>query len=116
MASSLLPECTPLKAAYDSCFNAWFEGYLEPAVAAYTSSNDRAVYAKKKADEYEEKCGKLWTSYQACVQVCHTLLGLTHAYKPSNAQKAVKERGLDDMLRDARQENPLQTAPTPNHS
>lgn len=31
---SLNPECTPLKHAYDSCFNAWFEGYLKPAVVA----------------------------------------------------------------------------------
>jgi hypothetical protein len=29
---SLSPECTPLKQRYDSCFNAWFEGYLQPAL------------------------------------------------------------------------------------
>ncbi|WVQ69075.1 uncharacterized protein L199_007287 [Kwoniella botswanensis] len=35
---SLSPECTPLKHRYDSCFNAWFEGYLQPALAAASSS------------------------------------------------------------------------------
>jgi len=29
---SLSPKCTPLKQQYDSCFNAWFEGYLQPAL------------------------------------------------------------------------------------
>ncbi|WRT64953.1 uncharacterized protein IL334_001894 [Kwoniella shivajii] len=36
---SLSPECTPLKHRYDSCFNAWFEGYLQPALAASTSTS-----------------------------------------------------------------------------
>lgn len=29
---SLDPQCTPLKHRYDSCFNLWFEGYLQPAL------------------------------------------------------------------------------------
>ncbi|KAK4688370.1 TRIAP1/MDM35 family protein, partial [Tremellales sp. Uapishka_1] len=29
---SLSPECTSLKHRYDSCFNLWFEGYLQPAL------------------------------------------------------------------------------------
>ncbi|WWC87070.1 uncharacterized protein L201_001956 [Kwoniella dendrophila CBS 6074] len=36
---SLSPECTPLKHRYDSCFNAWFEGYLQPALDASSSSS-----------------------------------------------------------------------------
>jgi hypothetical protein len=68
MASSLSPECTPLKTAYDACFNSWFEGYLQPAVSALQSA-DRAAYAKAKADEYERKCGKIWQEYKACVHV-----------------------------------------------
>ncbi|WWC67769.1 uncharacterized protein I206_101681 [Kwoniella pini CBS 10737] len=37
---SLSPECTPLKHKYDSCFNAWFEGYLQPALSSeYQSSS-----------------------------------------------------------------------------
>ncbi|KAL7420158.1 hypothetical protein Q5752_005124 [Cryptotrichosporon argae] len=31
---SLAEECTPLKHRYDSCFNLWFEGYLQPALDA----------------------------------------------------------------------------------
>jgi TRIAP1/MDM35 family protein len=67
MASSLSEECTPLKQIYDTCFNAWFEGYLEPAVAAAPA--DRAAHSKRKADEYEAKCGQLWTQYKACIDV-----------------------------------------------
>jgi TRIAP1/MDM35 family protein len=67
MADSLSPECTPLKSKYDTCFNAWFEGYLEPAVAV--SSSERSAYSKEKADEFEAKCGKVWGQYRACVQV-----------------------------------------------
>ncbi|CAA7268727.1 unnamed protein product [Cyclocybe aegerita] len=89
MSQSLSSECTPLKQAYDSCFNSWFEGYLEPAIAASTSVEARAAYSKKKADEFQAKCGKVWDEYKACVQ------------------KAVKEKGLDKLLQQAREENPL---------
>ena len=67
MASSLSLECTPLKTTYDACFNAWFEGYLEPAVSKTPA--ERTAYSKQKADEFEEKCGKVWKDYKACVQV-----------------------------------------------
>ncbi|KAJ3511786.1 hypothetical protein NMY22_g15537 [Coprinellus aureogranulatus] len=67
MASSLSPECTPLKQSYDACFNSWFEGYLEPAVN--TPAADRAAYSKQKAEEFDQKCGKIWKEYKACVQV-----------------------------------------------
>lgn len=70
MASSLSAECTPLKTKYDSCFNSWFEGYLEPAVSASASTPAaRAAYSKQKAEEYESSCGKLFEAYQACVKV-----------------------------------------------
>ncbi|KAF9467398.1 hypothetical protein BDZ94DRAFT_1305472 [Collybia nuda] len=95
MAHSLSPECTPLKLEYDSCFNAWFEGYLEPAVAASASPKERANYSKQKADEFQQKCGKVWESYRFCVK------------------KAVKEKGLDDLLQQARDENPLTEPPPP---
>ncbi|TFY80255.1 hypothetical protein EWM64_g3753 [Hericium alpestre] len=94
MAQSLTSECTPLKLEYDSCFNSWFEGYLEPAVSASASSEQRAKYSKEKAEEYESKCGKIWASYRACVQ------------------KAVKEKGLNDLLDQAREENPLKEPPS----
>lgn len=34
LSRSLSEECTPLKQRYDSCFNLWFEGYLQPALDA----------------------------------------------------------------------------------
>ncbi|KAF8490255.1 mitochondrial distribution/morphology family 35/apoptosis [Russula emetica] len=89
MAHSLEERCTPLKLEYDSCFNSWFEGYLEPAVSVSASPENRAEYSKSKAEEYERKCGKIWASYRDCVQ------------------KAVKDKGLDDLLDQARKENPL---------
>ncbi|KAI0259075.1 mitochondrial distribution/morphology family 35/apoptosis [Gloeopeniophorella convolvens] len=93
MAQSLEQNCTPLKLEYDSCFNSWFEGYLEPAVSASASPENRAKYSKDKAEEYERKCGKIWASYRDCVQ------------------KAVKEKGLDELLDQARKENPLKEPP-----
>ena len=75
MAHSLEQGCTQLKLEYDSCFNSWFEGYLEPAVSASASPESRAKYSKEKAEEYERKCGKIWASYRDCVRVrsLHTL-------------------------------------------
>lgn len=69
MAHSLEERCTPLKLEYDSCFNSWFEGYLEPAVSVSASPENRAEYSKAKAEEYERKCGKIWATYRDCVQV-----------------------------------------------
>ncbi|KZV66278.1 hypothetical protein PENSPDRAFT_689151 [Peniophora sp. CONT] len=93
MADSLTPECTPLKLEYDACFNSWFEGYLEPAVAASSSDQRaRAAYSKAKAEEYQQKCGKVWLSYRECIQ------------------KAIKEKGLTELLDQARKENPLKDA------
>ena len=71
MAQSLSPECTPLKHAYDSCFNTWFEVYLEPAIAhsRNLSEGQRNEYAKKKAEEFERTCGNVWRQYKGCVQV-----------------------------------------------
>ena len=70
MAHSLAEECTPLKREYDACFNAWFEGYLEPAVSAAATPEQRTKFSQEKAAEFERSCGKLWKDYKACVQVC----------------------------------------------
>ncbi|KAN0084173.1 Mitochondrial distribution/morphology family 35/apoptosis [Tylopilus felleus] len=96
MAQSLSPECTPLKQAYDACFNTWFEGYLEPAIAHSKNvpQGQRNEYAKQKAEEFEQKCGAIWTRYKECVQ------------------KAVRDRGLEELLEQARQENPLRHPPS----
>ncbi|KZT07858.1 uncharacterized protein LAESUDRAFT_650454 [Laetiporus sulphureus 93-53] len=93
MAHSLSEECTPLKREYDACFNAWFEGYLEPAVSASASPEQRSQFSQEKAAEYEENCGKIWVRYRECVQ------------------KAVKDKGLDTLLEQAREENPLKDPP-----
>ena len=73
MAHSLSSECTPLKHAYDSCFNAWFAGYLEPTLTPHQQrekDKNPQEYQKRKAEEYQQKCGKVWESYKECVQVC----------------------------------------------
>ena len=67
MANSISEACTPLKQEYDKCFNAWFEGYLEPAVAA--SPDQRGKHSQEKAAEYEQQCGKIWKQYKDCVSV-----------------------------------------------
>jgi TRIAP1/MDM35 family protein len=72
MAHSLSSECTPLKHAYDSCFNAWFAGYLEPTLTPHQQrekDKNPQEYQKQKAEEYQQKCGKVWESYKECVQV-----------------------------------------------
>lgn len=81
MSQSLAPECTPLKHSYDACFNAWFEGYLEPAIAAGSNGGSgkngssaaspkaREEYSSKKAEEFEKNCGEVWRQYRSCVQV-----------------------------------------------
>ncbi|KIK90966.1 hypothetical protein PAXRUDRAFT_150653, partial [Paxillus rubicundulus Ve08.2h10] len=82
MAHSLTPRCTPLKHAYDSCFNTWFEGYLEPAIkhSKDLPQGQRNEYAKQKAEEFEEKCGAIWAQYKGCVQVGATILFQMHGY------------------------------------
>lgn len=98
MAQSLSAECTPLKIKYDSCFNAWLESYLSPEVtsavgasSAKNSASDEAKAARtrKMAQEYEDKCGEAWKAYNTCVT------------------KAVKEHKLEELINQAREENPL---------
>ncbi|KAF8479369.1 mitochondrial distribution/morphology family 35/apoptosis [Gautieria morchelliformis] len=97
MASSLSPDCTPLKHEYDACFNAWFEGYLEP-LASDMTTEQRQERSAQKAKEYQERCGKVWEGYRTCVQ------------------GAVKEKGLTELLSQARQEDPLVEPPPPHPS
>jgi TRIAP1/MDM35 family protein len=74
MSQSVSPKCTPLKQEYDSCFNSWFAGYLEPAVAMSTCQEKRVAYSHMKAEEFQQKCGKVWEQYKNCVQVCFFFL------------------------------------------
>ena len=69
MASSLSPECTPLKHSYDACFNSWFQGYLQPTLKPEQLEDARKEYSKAKAKEFEEKCGSIWEEYRKCVAV-----------------------------------------------
>jgi len=85
MSQSLAPECTPLKHAYDTCFNNWFAGYLQPSSDKAKAGENTEAQVK----DYEEKCGKIWEEYRACLQ------------------KAVTQKGLDDVLDRAREEAPL---------
>jgi hypothetical protein len=84
MAHSLDERCTRLKLEYDSCFNSWFEGYLEPAVSASASPESRAKYSKEKAEEYERKCGKIWAGYRDCVQVRQKPVILSYYHRSTN--------------------------------
>ena len=115
MAHSLSDTCTPLKQQYDACFNAWFEGYLEPAVAASKGTpEERAAYSQAKAAEYERNCGALWTQYRDCVQV-GTVYQSFEILLTFHSQRAVKDKGLDGVLEEARKDNPLEGSPSPNN-
>ncbi|KIM36615.1 hypothetical protein M413DRAFT_20446 [Hebeloma cylindrosporum] len=94
MSQSVSPKCTPLKQEYDACFNSWFEGYLEPAVAIAECQERRTAYSHMKAEEFQRKCGKVWEQYKSCVQ------------------QAVQEKGLDTLLQQARDDNPLMEPPS----
>lgn len=94
MASSLASECTPLKLKYDACFNAWFEGYLEPVTGAQTSEAKKD-WAAMKAKQYDEQCGKLWESYRTCLQ------------------GALDDKGITELLQQAQKEDPLLHQPPP---
>jgi len=113
MADSLSPQCTPLKKEYDTCFNAWFEGYLEPAVSASASPQKQAEYSQRKAEEFQQKCGKIWESYRGCVQASPDYcIGLSYTYGDGNLKNALNEKGLDKLLDQSRSENPLTEPPT----
>ncbi|GJJ08494.1 hypothetical protein Clacol_002712 [Clathrus columnatus] len=92
MASSLSPECTPLKLKYDACFNAWFEGYLEP-ITEGLNLDQKKERAAQKAKEYEDKCGHLWESYRTCLQ------------------SSLDEKGITELLRQSQKEDPLLDQP-----
>jgi len=70
---------------------------LEPAVSASSSAEGRAAFSRRMAEDFDKKCGKIWESYRACVQ------------------NAVKAKGLDQLLQQAREENPL-VDPSPPQS
>ena len=109
MADSISPECTPLKLEYDACFNSWFEGYLEPAVAASSSSQQaRAAYSKAKAEEYQQKCGKLWLNYRECIQARIALLNVQWSCLLTDSAESYQGQGVDGATRPGAQGEPVE--------
>ncbi|WFD30999.1 hypothetical protein MSPP1_002027 [Malassezia sp. CBS 17886] len=104
LMDSISPECTPLKHRYDQCFNSWFRDYLDVATqehnpsssswgrsagSMFSAGSSQSGPLAKLRDQYEANCGKLFSEYQACVKL------------------AVHEKGLDDAIVRARNENPF---------
>jgi len=90
-----LPLDAHLKQTYDSCFNSWFGGYLEPEIAASSTQEQRS---KQRANGFQEFFGKI--SLQ--VRLRNVVYILIIRY-----QEAVKDKGLDKLLQQAREENLL---------
>jgi TRIAP1/MDM35 family protein len=76
MSHSLAPECTSLKHAYDSCFNSWFAGYLQPQPNSGDGVVDRQKQMEAQVKDYEVKCGIVWEEYKDCLLVRQSLLFL----------------------------------------
>ncbi|PWN51370.1 hypothetical protein IE53DRAFT_368128 [Violaceomyces palustris] len=135
--SSLSPQCTPLKHRYDRCFNDWFGDYLSlgdariakqaKALSSSSASEDKKnlsssassstssswfggsstrstetslgeedqedqhhhLKRKEVMTRYESECGALFKEYKECVR------------------RAVTEKGLDPLIKQARLENPF---------
>ena len=49
---------------------------------AALSTEARMEYSRQKAEEFEEKCGKIWRSYRSCVQVCSFSIGTSELNFP----------------------------------
>lgn len=114
---SIAPECTPLKLEYDSCFNSWFKEYLDVNAmmqqagattspngwhahgSLFSASNNQVHKLASLKARYDNECGKLFEEYQACVKVSRC--------KWLTMQRAVKDRGLEESIEKARQENPF---------
>jgi hypothetical protein len=94
---------------YDTCFNTWFASYLPLASSPDVSDDERKV----KADEYESKCGQTFREYKACLQASRLVLFsrrrvAVHLLFPFLfSQKGIQEKGLTDLLAQARAEEPL---------
>jgi TRIAP1/MDM35 family protein len=112
MSQSLSKECTPLKAEYDSCFNAWLESYLTPGPRPESIHEQDwvAQRTKAKAKEYDDKCGEVWKAYSACVKVGLIRMrgrGYLDKLIVGPLQRAVKANNLETLIQQAREENPL---------
>ena len=52
-----------------------------------------------------DECEPLFKQYKACLSVCPTASAQASRHKLTRKQKALKERGIDQMLDDARADN-----------
>jgi len=122
--NSMSPECTELKQKYDRCFHNWFKSYLEASTRAlgeaeqysnepgswrsrgtslFTSSQNTSQKLAALRARYDNDCGTLFTKYRECIQVRFLAI--------FNIQHALKEKGLEDAIEKARQENPFLSQP-----
>ncbi|SPO31932.1 uncharacterized protein UTRI_06654_B [Ustilago trichophora] len=73
--------------------SSWFSDSASSSTASTNASSigETDIESRKQAimERYDRDCGKLFKEYQACVK------------------KAVTDRGLDDLIKQARKENPF---------
>jgi hypothetical protein len=117
--ASIHPACNELKHAYDKCFNEWYTntflmgGPDAPAApSAGTRSPNSPHGSSGDKDPLESACGHAFQLYQACIGVCaachasrmHTFMHLSLNYEDvtRGMQKVIQEKGIDVMVREAR--------------
>ncbi|KAI6708435.1 phosphatidylinositol N-acetylglucosaminyltransferase subunit GPI1 [Diplocarpon mali] len=82
MSASLAPECNEMKERYDSCFLKWYsESWLPPLLDELYSTALEYLRGQGTTDE----CASLFKDYKKCLTA------------------ALKERGIDKMLDEARE-------------
>jgi TRIAP1/MDM35 family protein len=106
-----------MKKAYDSCFNHWFDEYLQLAAPIPPTAGkgnpkveeERQAKIKAKAVQYEEKCGATWKAYRDCLEVREHQLQLDVIWliRFALCQDGLQEKDLKGLIREARQEFPL---------
>ncbi|KAG0647166.1 distribution and morphology 35 [Hyphodiscus hymeniophilus] len=85
MSSSLAPECNEVKERYDSCFLKWY--------------SEKYLRGKGQKDE----CAALFNDYKHCLTVSFPTL--TSRIISDDPKGALKERGIDKMLEEAREDH-----------
>ncbi|KAK8221836.1 Mitochondrial distribution and morphology protein 35 [Zalaria obscura] len=89
MSASLAPECNEVKERYDGCFLKWY--------------SEKFLRGTATSDE----CEPLFKQYKQCLTVRIPLLPGVFIFTTSTkaSQAALKERGIDQMLEEARADN-----------
>jgi len=91
MANSVNPACNAFKRQYDSCFNTWFEQYLNTSLPSSGNNNSKPdpEVLRSKGKELESKCGDLFKTYRRCIE------------------SDLEAKGLNELLNEARDAEPL---------